>query len=64
MPVATYNVSGEYAMIELAARAGAIDRDRTIAESLVGIRRAGADVILTYWAREVADWIRAGKDFA
>ncbi len=51
-------------MIELAARAGAIDRERTIAESLVGIRRAGADVILTYWAREVAEWIRAGKDFA
>ena len=64
VPVWAYQVSGEYAMIELAARAGAIDRERTIAESLVGIRRAGADVILTYWAREVADWIRAGKDFA
>ncbi len=64
VPVWAYQVSGEYSMIELAARAGAIDRDRAIGESLLGIRRAGADVILTYWAREVADWIRAGKDLA
>ncbi len=64
VPVWAYQVSGEYAMIELAARAGAIDRDRAIGESLLGIRRAGADVVLTYWALEVAAWIRAGKDLA
>lgn len=64
VPVWAYQVSGEYAMIELAARAGAIDRERAIGESLLGIRRAGADVILTYWAREVADWLRSGKEIA
>lgn len=54
VPVAAYQVSGEYAMIEAAAANGWIDRDRAIVESLVAIRRAGADMILTYWATEVA----------
>ncbi|GAA0952156.1 porphobilinogen synthase [Nonomuraea longicatena] len=54
VPVAAYQVSGEYAMIEAAAANGWIDRERMIMESLVGIRRAGADLILTYWASEVA----------
>ncbi|GAA2378195.1 porphobilinogen synthase [Nonomuraea africana] len=54
VPVAAYQVSGEYAMIEAAAANGWIDRDRAIMESLVAIRRAGADLILTYWAAEVA----------
>ena len=54
VPVAAYQVSGEYAMIEAAAERGWIDRDRTIMESLLSIRRAGADIILTYWAAEVA----------
>lgn len=54
VPVAAYQVSGEYAMIEAAAANGWIDRDRAIMESLVAIRRAGADMILTYWATEVA----------
>ena len=54
VPVAAYQVSGEYAMIEAAAAAGMIDRDRAILESLTAIRRAGAQVILTYWASEVA----------
>ncbi|GAA2606812.1 porphobilinogen synthase [Actinomadura fulvescens] len=54
VPVAAYQVSGEYAMIEAAAEKGWLDRDRTINESLIAIRRAGADVILTYWATEVA----------
>lgn len=54
VPVAAYQVSGEYAMIEAAAANGWIDRDRMIMESLVSIRRAGADLILTYWATEVA----------
>ncbi|MFD1937088.1 MULTISPECIES: porphobilinogen synthase [Nonomuraea] len=54
VPVAAYQVSGEYAMIEAAAANGWIDRDRAITESLVAIRRAGADLILTYWATEMA----------
>ncbi|MEU7832719.1 MULTISPECIES: porphobilinogen synthase [unclassified Nonomuraea] len=54
VPVAAYQVSGEYAMIEAAAANGWIDRDRMIMESLVAIKRAGADLILTYWATEVA----------
>ncbi|MFI7639217.1 porphobilinogen synthase [Nonomuraea sp. NPDC049400] len=54
VPVAAYQVSGEYAMVEAAAANGWVDRDRTIMESLVAIKRAGADLILTYWATEVA----------
>ncbi|GAA3127177.1 porphobilinogen synthase [Planomonospora alba] len=58
VPVAAYQVSGEYAMIEAAAANGWVDRDRAIMESLVAIRRAGADTILTYWATEVARRLR------
>ena len=54
VPVAAYQVSGEYAMIEAAAANGWVDRERMIMESLVSIKRAGADLILTYWATEVA----------
>jgi len=54
VPVAAYHVSGEYAMIEAAARNGWIDRDRVMMESLVAIRRAGADFILTYHAKDAA----------
>jgi porphobilinogen synthase len=54
VPVAAYCVSGEYAMVEAAAARGWIDRERAIVEVLTGIRRAGADVVLTYWAAEVA----------
>ena len=54
LPVAAYNVSGEYAMVEAAAAQGWIDRDRAVAETLISIRRAGADLILTYWALDVA----------
>lgn len=57
VPVAAYQVSGEYAMVEAAAGNGWIDRDRTILEMLTSIRRAGADVILTYWAAEVSGWL-------
>jgi porphobilinogen synthase len=56
-PIAAYNVSGEMSMIELAARHGYIDRKRTILETLLSMRRAGADLILTYWATEVAGWL-------
>jgi len=54
VPVAAYNVSGEYAMVEAAAAQGWIDRERAIDETIVSIRRAGADIVLTYWATEVA----------
>ncbi|MEV4257170.1 porphobilinogen synthase [Spirillospora sp. NPDC049652] len=54
VPVAAYQVSGEYAMIEAAAANGWLDRDRTVMESLTSIHRAGADIILTYYATEVA----------
>jgi porphobilinogen synthase len=54
VPVAAYQVSGEYAMVEAAAANGWLDRDRVITETLTSIRRAGAGVILTYWATEVA----------
>lgn len=52
VPVAAYNISGEYAMVEAAAANGWIDRDQAILETLTSIRRAGADTILTYWAAE------------
>jgi len=58
VPVAAYQVSGEYAMIEAAAARGWLDRDRVALESLLSIRRAGASVILTYWAQEAAGWLR------
>jgi len=53
-PVAAYQVSGEYAMIQAAAERGWVDRERVMMDSLLGIRRAGADVIVTYFAREAA----------
>jgi porphobilinogen synthase len=58
VPVAAYQVSGEYAMIEAAAANGWLDRDRAIAESLTAIKRAGAGIILTYWATEMAAALR------
>ena len=57
LPVAAYNVSGEYAMVEAAAAAGYIDRRAAITETLTSIRRAGADVVFTYWATEAAQWL-------
>ncbi len=59
VPVAAYNISGEYAMVEAAAANGWIDREAAILETLTSIRRAGADVILTYWAIEIAAWLWA-----
>lgn len=58
VPVAAYQISGEYAMIEAAAANGWLDRDKAIMESLLSIRRAGADAVLTYWATEVARRLR------
>lgn len=56
-PIAAYNVSGEMAMIEAAAQNGWVDRERIILETLTSMRRAGADLILTYWATEAAGWL-------
>jgi porphobilinogen synthase len=59
VPVAAYNVSGEYAMVEAAARAGWVLREAVIREILLGLRRAGADLLITYWATEVAEKMKA-----
>jgi porphobilinogen synthase len=59
IPVAAYQISGEYAMVEAAAANGWLDRDRAILETLTSIRRAGAQIILTYWAVEAAHLLRA-----
>ncbi len=61
VPVAAYQVSGELAMVEAAAARGWIERDPTILETLVAIRRAGAAIVLTYWAVEVAGWLASGR---
>lgn len=58
VPVAAYNVSGEYAMLSAAARNGWVDREKAMMESLTAIRRAGADIILTYFAKEAARYLR------
>ena len=60
VPVAAYQVSGEYAMVEAAAAQGWIDRRRIVLETLTGIRRAGAGMVLTYWATEAAGWLAEG----
>ncbi|TCP53108.1 porphobilinogen synthase [Tamaricihabitans halophyticus] len=57
VPVAAYQVSGEYAMIEAAARNGWLERERTVLESLTSITRAGAELILSYWAVDAAGWL-------
>jgi porphobilinogen synthase len=57
VPVAAYNVSGEYAMVKAAAAAGYLDEQSTVLESLTAIRRAGADIVITYHAKDVARWL-------
>lgn len=57
IPMAAYNVSGEYAMIKAAAERGWLDEKRTVLELTTGIRRAGASLIITYWAPELAEWL-------
>jgi porphobilinogen synthase len=58
MPVAAYNVSGEYAMVKAAAAAGYLDERATVLESLTSIRRAGADIVITYHAKDAARWLQ------
>ncbi len=62
VPLAAYNVSGEYAMLKAAAANGWIDEERVVLETLTGIRRAGADMILTYHAKEAARWLARSAD--
>ena len=57
LPLAAYNVSGEYAMVKAAAAAGDLDERAAAIESLTAIRRAGADIVITYWAKEFASWL-------
>lgn len=61
VPLAAYQVSGEYAMLKAAARLGWLDERRVALESLTAIRRAGADMVITYYAREAADWLAQGE---
>ncbi|HEX6459043.1 MAG TPA: porphobilinogen synthase [Thermoleophilaceae bacterium] len=58
LPVAAYNVSGEYAMLKAAAAAGYLDERSAVLEALTGIRRAGADIVITYHAKDVANWLQ------
>jgi porphobilinogen synthase len=58
MPVAAYNVSGEYAMVKAAAAAGYIDERAVVLETLTSIRRAGADIVITYHAKDAARWLQ------
>ena len=55
--MAAYNVSGEYAMVKAAAAAGYLDEETTVLEALTAIRRAGADIVITYHAKDVARWL-------
>ncbi len=56
-PLAAYSVSGEYAMVKAAAAAGHLDERRAALEGLTAVRRAGADVVISYWAKEAASWL-------
>jgi porphobilinogen synthase len=58
LPVAAYNVSGEYAMVKAAVAQGLLDERAAVLEALTGIRRAGADIVITYHAKDVARWLR------
>ncbi len=58
LPTAVYNVSGEYAMVKAAAKMGWIDERRVVMEMMIGFRRAGADMIITYWAKDLAVWLK------
>jgi porphobilinogen synthase len=60
LPVAVYNVSGEYSMVKAAARNGWIDEERVVMENMIAFKRAGADLILTYHAKEVAAFLKKG----
>ena len=56
-PLAAYNVSGEYAMVKAASAAGMLDEQAAALESLTAIKRAGADIVISYWTKELARWL-------
>jgi porphobilinogen synthase len=58
LPIAAYNVSGEYSMLKAAAERGWLDEEKVVLEALTGIKRAGADLILTYHAKDAARWLK------
>jgi len=60
LPTAVYNVSGEYAMVKAAVQAGWLDEKATVLEQMTAFKRAGADLIITYWAKQIAEWLRPG----
>ncbi len=60
-PVAVYNVSGEYAMVKAAAQQKYLDEQAVVMEMMTAFKRAGASLILTYWAKDVARWMRDQK---
>jgi porphobilinogen synthase len=59
LPTAAYNVSGEFSMVKAAAQRGWLDEQRVATETLTSIKRAGADMIITYWAKDMARWLQA-----
>ena len=61
VPVAAYSVSGEYAMVKMAAAAGAVDEERIMCEMAVSAYRAGCDIYITYFAKELAQYMKEGK---
>lgn len=61
LPIAVYQVGGEYAAIKFAAQAGALDEKAVVKETLIGFKRAGADIIVTYYAKQIAEWLRDGE---
>ena len=61
LPLAAYSVSGEYAMVKAAAAAGLIDEEKVAAEAAVSVFRAGADILITYYAKELARWMDEGR---
>jgi porphobilinogen synthase len=61
LPTAVYNVSGEYAMVKAAAQNGWLDERATVLEQMIAFKRAGADLIITYWARQIAAWLAGAK---
>lgn len=56
MPLAAYQVGGEYAAIKFAALHGALDEQKTVVESIIAFKRAGADIVITYFAKDIAKW--------
>ena len=58
VPTAVYNVSGEYAMVKAAAANGWLDEKSVVMETMMAFKRAGADLVITYWAREILGWMR------